>query len=343
MNPKVSIICITFNQEKFIRKALDSFLMQETEFRIEVLVHDDDSTDGTPKIIKEYAKKYPQIIKPIFEQENQYKKGTFQFVNDMFTMAKGRYIAMCEGDDYWLDSKKLQKQVDFLEKNKDYSICFHNVEIFYEDGSQESQISQISSRAQGAHSLTISNLLKDNFIYTCSVMYRAQPYDTLVNSVLPQDLYLHLFHAKHGKIGFLNDVMARYRKQSNGVWWDSSKQMDNIYRKYRFQMTNLFSVLLTMFQDNRRYKTIINQHLNHLFISFTNIDKKYKTTLFKDTARDFPELVNRFVLYREELINELRVENRRLTDEIDTLFPLTQELEAVKSSHWYRLYSMKKR
>ena len=111
----VSICCITYNQEEYIRDALDGFLSQETDFSYEVLIHDDASTDGTADIIREYARQYPEIIKPILQTENQYAKGLTNVSGTYnFPRAKGRYIAMCEGDDYWTDPHKLQRQRNIL-------------------------------------------------------------------------------------------------------------------------------------------------------------------------------------------------------------------------------------
>ena len=131
--PIVSICCITYNHAPFIRKALDGFLMQEPPTGVsadepwyEILIHDDCSTDGTDDIIREYATKYPDRIFPLYETENQYSKGRGSEL-DMYNYrrARGKYIAYCEGDDYWTDAHKLQKQVDFMDTHPDYSVCFH--------------------------------------------------------------------------------------------------------------------------------------------------------------------------------------------------------------------------
>lgn len=122
----VSISCLTFNHAPYIRQCLDGFLMQKTNFKFEVLIHDDASTDGTEEIIREYEAKYPDIIKPLYEKENQWNKGRRGSKTFNYPRAKGKYIALCEGDDYWTDPLKLQKQVDFLENNEEYSMCFHN-------------------------------------------------------------------------------------------------------------------------------------------------------------------------------------------------------------------------
>ena len=129
--PLVSICCITYNHAQFIRKCLDGFLMQQTDFLVEILIHDDCSTDGTTEIIREYEAKYPNLIFPLYEKENQYQQGKaaeIDFYN--YRRARGKYIAYCEGDDYWTDPLKLQKQVDFMEANPEYSVCFHDCTVY---------------------------------------------------------------------------------------------------------------------------------------------------------------------------------------------------------------------
>lgn len=121
----VSICCITYNHEDYIEKAIEGFLMQRTNFAFEILIHDDASTDGTADIIRKYQRKYPDVIKPILQKENQYSKGVRINITYNHPRAKGKYIALCEGDDYWCSPIKLQKQVDFMEKHTDCTLCFH--------------------------------------------------------------------------------------------------------------------------------------------------------------------------------------------------------------------------
>ena len=130
----VSVACITYNHAPYIRQCLEGFLMQKTNFPIEIIVHDDASTDGTDDIIREYALKYPELFKVILQEENQYSKGV-DVLSLVFERSAGKYIALCEGDDYWTDPLKLQKQVDFLERNPSYSMCFTNAIQHFEDGS----------------------------------------------------------------------------------------------------------------------------------------------------------------------------------------------------------------
>ena len=122
----VTIICNTFNQERYIRKTLEGLLMQKTNFLYEVIVHDDASTDRTPSIIREYAEKYPHIIVPILQKENQFSKGVWITNDLLLPMAKGKYIAMCEGDDFWTDPNKLQMQADIMEKYPECSVFLYS-------------------------------------------------------------------------------------------------------------------------------------------------------------------------------------------------------------------------
>lgn len=129
IKPLVAINCITYNHEPYLRDALEGFVMQETDFPFVAIVHDDASTDGTTAILREYAARYPDIILPIYETENQYSKrdGSVGRIMQAARNATGaKYVAMCEGDDYWTDPQKLQKQIDFLESHLDYTMCFHN-------------------------------------------------------------------------------------------------------------------------------------------------------------------------------------------------------------------------
>ena len=131
--PLVSIQCLVYNHEPYLRQCLDSFVMQKTNFKFEAIVHDDVSTDGSAAIIREYAEKYPDIIKPIFETENQFSKRDGSIQRIMTLACRGKYIAFCEGDDYWTDPMKLQKQVDFMEANPEYSFCCHRFKRFFQD------------------------------------------------------------------------------------------------------------------------------------------------------------------------------------------------------------------
>ena len=224
MSKKLTIICLTFNQVKFIRQAIESFLMQKTNFDFEVLIHDDCSTDGTKEIIEEYEKKYPTIIKPIYQNENQWTKGNpSAILNDfIFPNIDSEYVAMCEGDDYWIDENKLQKQVDFLDKHKNYNVCFHPVKVIWEDGSEEDSIFPNKKMVYGKTKLKLKHLLKHNFIQTNSVVYRWNKSIKIPDNILPIDWFMHLLNVKNGKIYFMkNEIMSVYRRWAGGIWIDN--------------------------------------------------------------------------------------------------------------------------
>ena len=132
--PLVSIRCMVYNHEPYLRQCLDGFVMQRTTFPFEAIVHDDASTDGSAAIIREYAERYPDIIKPIYETENQYWKGTIGKIIRSVRNPNAKYFALCEGDDYWTDPLKLQKQVDALEAHPDCFIAFSKVKTVSKDG-----------------------------------------------------------------------------------------------------------------------------------------------------------------------------------------------------------------
>lgn len=217
--PLVSICCITYNHESFIQDAIDGFLMQKTSFPIEILIYDDASTDETANIIKVYEDKHPYIIKPIYQTENQYSKGVRPTAKFNLPRAKGKYIALCEGDDYWTDPLKLKKQVDLLEANPDFSSYFHNTTCVYENGSQE-----CVNYVAPTHKLffTLYDLsIEGNFIPTCSIMFRRELLGQLPdwwNTLYARDWGLHILNSQYGNIGYIDEFMGVYRNHSGGLW-----------------------------------------------------------------------------------------------------------------------------
>ena len=222
---KVTICCVTYNHEKFIIDALEGFVMQKTNFPFQVLVGDDASTDATAEIVCDFAKKYPDVIKPVLHKNNI---GAFKNSLALYLAAKTDYVAVCDGDDYWTDENKLQKQVDFLDTHPDYSLCFHPVHIVEQSNPETEKTYPDQKLLQKVRELNLSSLLKCNFIQTNSVMYRWRfKNENILNywsqEITPGDYYLNLLHAQVGKIGFLPDVMAVYRKNCGGVWTGANR------------------------------------------------------------------------------------------------------------------------
>src|SRR5690554_346013 len=213
--PLVSISCITYNHAPYIRQCLDGFLMQKTSFKIEVLIHDDASTDGTEEIIREYESQYPDIIKPLYEKENQWVKGRRGSKVFNFPRAKGKYMALCEGDDYWTDPLKLQKQVDFLEVNPGYAFCFHSAEVVTE----LDNIYQNFNVTLETRKYTGEEILRRWTVPTASVVYRNYDYRSIPTDhrFLFGDIILFLWLAEKGKIYCINESMSVYRRHEGGV------------------------------------------------------------------------------------------------------------------------------
>ena len=216
--PLVSICCLTYNHEKFIQKTLDSFLMQKTNFLFEIVIHDDASTDSTANIIREYTKKHPLIINPLLQKKNQrsiYRSGMHPRFN--YPRIKGKYISICDGDDYWTDPLKLQKQVDFLENNNDFNICFTRSDLLKNSTLEEHKIPELNS--DGTY--IFDNLLEhQNFIATSSVMVRKNfnNYPDWAFKMPFGDLGLYLLTCKTAKIKCLNSKTTVYRIHKKGIW-----------------------------------------------------------------------------------------------------------------------------
>lgn len=283
----ISINCITYNHEKYIKDALEGFLMQKTNFKYEILIHEDASTDNTANIIKKYEKKYPKIIKPIYQKENQFSKGikiNFEF---NYKRSKGKYIALCEGDDYWTDPYKLQKQVDFLEDHKEFSICFHSVEKIDEDGNiLNYKLWPDNTRTKEITTLT--DILKTNYIATASVVFRNnlinyEDYENLSKDLVFGDWVFHVLNAKKGSIYFINQKMGVYRKTNKGLHkiTDKCKLLEDVLEFYKR--------LERYFDDENiknHLKKYILQNKIDLFFEYTRIKNFEKAeNILKDVRK----------------------------------------------------------
>ena len=213
----VSIITLTYNHEPYIRECLDGILMQQTSFKFELLIHDDASTDNTANIIREYESKYPEIIKPIYQIENQYSKKVPIGATYLYPRAKGKYIALCEGDDYWTDPLKLQKQVDFLEANPDFVMCSH----CYKEYNQSNHIFQTIWTPATSLEYQKEDLLKGYwFFHPLTVIFRKEGLNLNIYNKYPISMDAVLFYhlLKKGKGFLFKDEMGVYRVHNGGVW-----------------------------------------------------------------------------------------------------------------------------
>ncbi|MEB3206528.1 MAG: glycosyltransferase, partial [Vampirovibrionales bacterium] len=215
--PLVSVLVTTYNHGRFIAQTLDSILMQQTTFRVEILVGEDCSTDDTAAIVQTYQARYPDRIRAFISPHNEGGHANF---SRLLEHAQGQYLAWVEGDDYWIDPKKLEKQVAFLAQHPDVALCFHAVEIIEQGSAETASASKVTiSNAGQAPETTMARLCLGNYIRTASSMVRRGVVTTLPEWIYPLplgDWPFFLLHAQTGKIGFLPDVMAAYRSHAQG-------------------------------------------------------------------------------------------------------------------------------
>lgn len=305
--PLVSIICLTYNEQEFVRDTFDSFLSQRTNFSFEILVFDDASTDNTPKIIQEYFNKYPDIFKITLYEENNFKKGLgFYGLRVGFSEARGKYIAYCEGDDYWCDEYKLQKQVDFLESNKQYEVCAHETIIRNdldnrEDGTlfTHTNVNIFIDRSK-KDIYKFKDTLTGNIFHISSMVFRNIPirWPEWINTVTALDMILFMILAEKGDIYLMRDVMSVYRHNKfsitstqnqfknqiefNNVSMELLDKMNDYwqgkYNKYiskikaRYLISNMFCYLSKSFRDYKKaFHTMNKAVVTNFFIALKYI------------------------------------------------------------------------
>lgn len=243
----VSICCLTYNHELYIEQCLKGFLSQQTDFAFEILIHDDASTDRTPLILKEYEKKYPDLIKVIYQSENQYSKGVNVHLVYNLPRVKGKYIAFCEGDDYWTKPYKLQKQIEFLETHPNYSLCCHHAQLLIQ---KTSEMKDLPLPAKAKY-MNFSFLLRDWiklgwFFTTASIVFRKDCIDEYFLNQFPDCKDAHVFYSllRRGSGYFMKESMSVYRRHSGGVWSSLYREQQNIinlktvYEIHRIEQTS---------------------------------------------------------------------------------------------------------
>lgn len=261
-NPLVSISCITYNHAPYIRQCLDGFLMQQCDFEYEILIHDDASTDGTSDIIREYQKKYPEIIKPIIQKENQWSQGVRGInIKFNFSRAKGKYIALCEGDDYWTDPLKLQKQVSFLEANPEYSlVCGGFKSVNAITGEEEIIIKDVEKSLDNTFQgfdITIERFFKQWITKTMTLVFRKEFYNPtdFENYKYNRDVHLNYHLLKRGKGYYMKEVLGVYHIHDGGVF---SSLQDNS------KLNTFYLVYKDLLKQNNNDKYLKNKVKNYL-------------------------------------------------------------------------------
>ncbi|MUK67956.1 glycosyltransferase [Aliivibrio fischeri] len=218
----VSCVCITFNQKDYIRDALDGFLAQKTEYRFEIIIHDDVSTDGTRDILFEYKEKYPSIIKLVLQDENQYKQGK-KITPLAVSYASGEYIALCEGDDFWISNKKIQKQTEMLELYENINLCTHNAHFIDEKCNILSH--QFNKILRKDRYISYRHVFSSNgqFCPTASMFFRRELLDNQPSFYSKSPFGDFALEVITGQCGIINigSIFSVYRYQLSSQNWSS--------------------------------------------------------------------------------------------------------------------------
>lgn len=301
MDIEVSVYCATYNQMKYIRKAIESFLMQETTFPYEIIIHDDASTDGTAEIVKEYADRYPDKIIPILQTENQYSKGVNFFRQFVLPIVRGRYIANCEGDDFWTDKHKLQLQYDALEAHPECSRAVHLVIGISEDEKKQLRIFprnelNISEGIVKASEIIHMMLADNEWVFqTSSVFSRKRIINELISENHlyylkggPGDYVSMLGFALKGDIYYIEKSMSCYRINAVGSVTDAAHQDE---KNKKMLEKRIYSLEKFDEKSDYLYHQDVQMAIKRFQFFVLKIDKQFKEMLhskWKDNYRELP-------------------------------------------------------
>ena len=256
--PIVSVHMITYNHAPYIAQAIQGILQQKTNFPFELVIGEDCSNDETREIVFEYQLKYPRVIRVITSDKNI---GMIMNWCQIMKECRGKYIALCEGDDYWTSPYKLQKQVDFLDSHTECSACFHNVNVEFENNPERNHIFHNTNMKDV---FTLFDIVSGHFIPTCSTIFRAGLFGEFPSWYLKMpmgDWPLHVLNAQYGDYGYINEILANYRVHDGGTW--SSQSRVDILKK-------------TISAEN-----VVNHYLNY---KYKYIFRNKKSNWYKEIA-----------------------------------------------------------
>ena len=326
MKPLVSICCITYNQEQYIEQTIKSFLAQKTTFDFEIIIHDDASSDKTQEIIKKYAKMYPHKIIPILQKENQYSKGINVNIAYTYPKARGKYIALCEGDDYWCDENKLQKQVVVFENNQNCTFCFSNG---YSFNQKTGKIIPFLPREKGeeavssfSHFMNLRENLEYSFIPTASFMFRRETLECLPKEFQIDcptgDLKTRLFMIGKNEAYYCKDKMVVYRENTPGSVMASWK---NVSRKKTYDNFKSIVDMLERFDKYTEY-----EYSNAIKV----YEMPYRKAMLLNTKSIFDlfQRENRIVYEKCQLKDKLKIVIKLMIP--DVLYNLLKNNKVVK-------------
>ena len=283
-NIMVTIRCTVYNHACYIRQCLEGFVKQKTNFRFEAIVHDDASTDGSADIIREYASLYPDIIKPIFQTENQYSKRNGAIGRALNENTRGKYVALCEGDDYWIDSHKLQKQVDFLETHPEYSLVCSDAVVLKDNENLNWHRYDCDCEVPLRDVIT----KRGAWIHTASMMYRWQlrnDYPEFARKCHVGDYPTTIHLALKGKVHFFAEKMVVYRYMTAGSWSANTQFNTSFFPKWESEIR-----MLQGFNDlsNRKHEELFHLVMGRIAIIYLRHAPEMKKEVLA-VLPDFPK------------------------------------------------------
>lgn len=275
----LTIYCLTYNHEKYIRKTLQGFVEQETKYKYKVIVHDDASTDRTRIIIEEFVKNYPDLFIPIYQRENLYSKGVNIFKEIIEPMIKTKYTAICEGDDYWCDKNKIELQINYLEKNVECSFCVHNTAFINENGKL---IGKTFNAIRRNINLSTQDIITNIYFHTSSYMYRTELRKQMPKIFLApevEDYPLTLYLSLHGYIHYIDRVMSCYRVGSINSW--SERILKNKNKAVIHNNSMILMLKRINNYTNYKYSKLFQQKIYYYVYNNILLEKKYWKVFLK--------------------------------------------------------------
>lgn len=290
--PLVTVLCITYNQAMYVRDMMDGLLRQKTDFEVEYIIHDDASTDGTQQILKEYEESYPGVFKIIYQKENQWSKGIKITQKLLVPLIRGRYVAFCEGDDFWIDSNKLQEQVDFLEAHPDYSCVAHNALKY----NVKTENIVPFNTCETSRTVTGCEIVDRKFPYlaTASKMHRKDAFilnDFFLESGEIGDVCTDYYALTKGKIYYIDKIMSVYRFRSLGSYSERIEELEHSLR----QRVKFYGFLSKYNEyTNNEYKFYIGLYMSRTLSQMMDrlLKRKLRRTDFKKLLQTISEETN---------------------------------------------------
>ncbi len=292
---KVSVFCLAYNHGKYVEETLKGFISQKTNFKYEVIIHDDASTDNTAEIIRRYEEEYPDVIKGIYQTENKYSKHIGITSNFILPKVSGRYVAMCEGDDYWTDPYKLQKQVDALDANEDCYMCVHKTEEVFANGESSGSVFPKTNIASGKiPSREFLTLCRAYSFHTSSYMFRA---DEWKKYILDPPEYKKLcdvgdepYKLHFGQLGcvyYISDCMSAYRRGVEGSWCDRNAKALDPARLAKHPVAMVNSLKAFDRATDNKYQDITAPRIASMMVKAGLLTRSSKEMLKKENRKYF--------------------------------------------------------